>query len=180
LDTLFPVPTHPPSTLSPQRLPGSNLDSLAALQHVLKDNHNRSHIFFNRTRFHNHVTHRALATYALGGSASLIKDYYEQDTKNQRPSLKSPEPITQENFFEHLGDENFYQGYVTFFSKQMHEERASGTLEELIFSEKWNFQEGRDTTDQPSMPFRFMDGVLHPMIHVGYEAEFGLKEMLAE
>ncbi|KAF9230917.1 hypothetical protein BU15DRAFT_56733, partial [Melanogaster broomeanus] len=52
-----------------------------------------------------HVALRALAIYALGGSASLIKDYYEQDAKDQRPRLKSPEPITEENFVEHLGDE---------------------------------------------------------------------------
>ncbi|KAF9235893.1 hypothetical protein BU15DRAFT_64445 [Melanogaster broomeanus] len=180
LDTLFPVPSLPPSPLSPQRLPGSTLESLAALQHVLKDNHNRYHIFFNYTRFHNHVTHRALAIYALGGSASLVKDYYEQDAKNQRPAFKSPEPITEENFVEHLGDENFYQSYVTFFSKQIDEKGAAGTLEAFIFSEKYNFRGGIDATSQPEMLFRLMDGVLHPMIHVGYGIEFGLKGMLAE
>ncbi|KAF9235886.1 hypothetical protein BU15DRAFT_77493 [Melanogaster broomeanus] len=127
-----------------------------------------------------HAGYRALAIYALGGSASLIKDYYEQDGKNQRPAVKSPGPITEENFVEHLGDENFYRGYVTFFSKQIDEKGAAGTLEESIFSEKYNFQDGRDATRQPEMLFRLMDGLLHPMIHVGYGIEFGLKGMLAE
>ncbi|KAF9230922.1 hypothetical protein BU15DRAFT_83025 [Melanogaster broomeanus] len=180
LDALFPVPSLPPSPLSPQRFPGSSLESVAALQHVLKDNHNRYHIFFNYVRFHDHAGYRALAIYALGGSASLIKNYYEQDGKNQRPAVKSPGPITEENFVEHLGDENFYQGYVTFFNKQIDEKGAAGTLEEFIFSEKYNFQDGRDATRQPEMLFRLMDGLLHPMIHVGYGIEFGLKGMLAE
>ncbi|KAF9235892.1 hypothetical protein BU15DRAFT_64444 [Melanogaster broomeanus] len=167
LDTFFPVPALPPSPLSPQRLPGSSLESLAALQHVLKDNHSRYHIFFNYTWHHNHVTHRALAIYASGGSASLIKDYYEQDAKNQRPAVESPEPITEENFLEHLEDEknvvgSFYQSYVTFFSEQIDEKGAAGTLEEFIFSEKYNFQDGRDATNQPEMLLRLMDGLLHP------------------
>ncbi|KIK95047.1 hypothetical protein PAXRUDRAFT_25666 [Paxillus rubicundulus Ve08.2h10] len=163
LDKLFPVPSLPPSALSPQRFPGASLDSLAALQRVLKDNHQRYHIFC----LNSHITHRALAIYALGGSASLIKGYYEQDAKNQRPAFGSLEPITEENFVEHLGDENFYQSYVTFFSKQIDEKGAAGTLEEFVFSEEYNFQNGRDETSQPEMLFRFVDGLLHPMIHAG-------------
>jgi hypothetical protein len=56
LDELFPVPSLPPSQLSPQRLPGANLESLAALQGVLKDNHQRHHIFFNDIKFHKYVS----------------------------------------------------------------------------------------------------------------------------
>ena len=55
LDELFPVPSLPPSQLSPQRLPGANLESLAALQGVLKDNHQRYHVFFNDTKFHKYA-----------------------------------------------------------------------------------------------------------------------------
>ncbi|KAG6377856.1 hypothetical protein JVT61DRAFT_14637 [Boletus reticuloceps] len=180
LDELFPAPSHPPSLLSPQRLPGSTPESLAVLQNVLRDNHQRYHIFWNNTRFHNHVTHRALAIYALGGPATIIRDYYERDGQTQRPAFESPEPITEENFVDHLEDENYYQAYVTFFSKQVAEKGAARTLEEFVFSEKYNFQEGRDANTQPKMLVRLMDGVLHPMIHVGYGVEFGLKGMLVE
>lgn len=55
LDELFPAPSLPPSRLSPQRLPGANLESLAALQDVLKDNHQRHHIFLNNMRFHKYA-----------------------------------------------------------------------------------------------------------------------------
>ncbi|KAH0834191.1 hypothetical protein J3R83DRAFT_11503 [Lanmaoa asiatica] len=180
LDELFPVPSLPPSQLSPQRLPGANLESLVALRDVLKDNHQRYHIFFNHTRFHNHITHRALAIYALGGSAAIIRDYYERDGDIQRTAFESPEPITEENFTDHLGDENFYQGYVSFFSKQISEKGAASTLEEFVFSEKYNFQKGRNANAQPEMSVRLFEGLVHPLIHVGYGVEFGLKGMLAE
>jgi len=55
LNDLFPTPSLPPSQLSPQRLPGATLESLAALQDVLKDNHQRHHIYYNDTRFHKYV-----------------------------------------------------------------------------------------------------------------------------
>ncbi|KAF9230918.1 hypothetical protein BU15DRAFT_68776 [Melanogaster broomeanus] len=169
LDALFPVPSLPPSPLSPQRFPGSGLESVAALQRVLKDNHNRYHIFFNYTHFHDHVGYRALAIYALGGSASLIKDYYEQDGKNQRLAVKSPGPITEGNFVEHLGDENsqnivgsFYQGYVTFFSKQIDEK-------------------GRKRCDEATRNAVSLDGwTLSPHDPRRLRIEFGLKGMLAE
>ncbi|KAF8126386.1 hypothetical protein EV363DRAFT_1348460 [Boletus edulis] len=180
LDALFPAPSLPPSQLSPQRYPGANLESLTALQDVLKDNHQRHHIFFNETRFHNHITHRALAIYALGGSAAIIRDYYERDSRIQRPVVQSPEPITEENFIDHLGDENFYQAYVSFFSKQVSEKGSALILEEFIFSEKYNSQKGRETNTQPEMLARFFSDLSHALIHVGYGVEFGLKGMFVE
>ncbi|KAF8126387.1 hypothetical protein EV363DRAFT_1453115 [Boletus edulis] len=180
VDGLFPAPSLPPSHLSPQRYPGANLESLAALQDVLKDNHQRHHIFINETRFHNHMSHRALAIYALGGSAVIIRDYYERDARVHRLVVQSPEPITEENFVDHLGDENFYQAYVNFFSKQVSEKGSARILEEFVFSEKYNFQKGREANTQPEMLARFFSGLVHPLIHVGYGVEFGLKGTFVE
>ncbi|KAI9463444.1 hypothetical protein HD554DRAFT_2206431 [Boletus coccyginus] len=103
-----------------------------------------------------------------------------RDGQIQRPAVKSPESITKENFLDHLGDENFYQGYVSFFSDQISQKGAAGTLEEFIFSDKYNLQKGRDADTQPAMLARFIDGLGHPLIHVGYGVEFGLKGMLVE
>jgi hypothetical protein len=105
VEKLFPAPSPPPTVLCPQRWPGCNLESLAAMRHALIDNHTRYHIFFNNTKFHNHVTHRALAIYALGGSGPVIETLYKQDTKLQRAAFTSPHPITTQNFVDHLGDE---------------------------------------------------------------------------
>lgn len=47
LDSLFPTPTGPPSRNSPARWPGITPNSVKVLKKVLKDNHQRWHIFFN-------------------------------------------------------------------------------------------------------------------------------------
>ncbi|KAG2135389.1 uncharacterized protein EDB93DRAFT_1092359 [Suillus bovinus] len=180
VETLFPAPSPSPTVLCPQRWPGCNLDSLTAVQHVLIDNHIRHHIFTNHIKFHNHITHRALAIYASGGSSAVIEAFYKQDTKVQRAAFVSPHPITAQNFVDHLGDENYYEAYTTFFAKVIEEKGASATLDEFIFSEKYNFQPGRDAGSQPEMLSRFVDAVMHPLIHCGYGVEFGLKGMLAQ
>ncbi|KAG1857737.1 hypothetical protein DFJ58DRAFT_715931 [Suillus subalutaceus] len=177
---LFPAPSPPPTALCPQRWPGCNPESLATMRHVLIDNHTRYHIFWNDIRFHNHVAHRALAIYALGGSGPVIEALYKQDSKFQRAAFVSPHPVTTQNFVDHLGDENYYEAYTTFFAKAIEEKGASATLDEFIFSEKYNFQPGRDAESQPEMLCRFVNGVFHSLIHCGYGVEFGLKGMLAE
>ncbi|KAG1763927.1 hypothetical protein EDD22DRAFT_471845 [Suillus occidentalis] len=179
-ERLFPAPSPPPTALCPQRWPGCNLESLNAMRHALIDNHTRYHIFWNDIKFHNHVTHRALAIYALGGSGPVIEAFYKQDIKVQRPAFESPHPITTQNFADHLSDENYYEAYTTFFAKAIEEKGASATLDEFVFSERYNFQPGRDADSQPEMLCRFVDAVMHPLIHCGYGVEFGLKGMLAE
>lgn len=180
LDVLFPSPSSPPDVLSPPRYPGASSEAVAALAFVLKDNHTRYHIFFNYNRFHNHVAHRALALYGTGASGSLIEQFYTQDCAYQRPVVEPPEAITEENFIEHLGVENFYAAYKNFFSKVIEEKGVSAMLEEYIFSTKYNFAEGRDASAQPVMFARFLGALFHAFIHVGYGAEFGIPGMVVE
>ncbi|KAG1751806.1 hypothetical protein EDB19DRAFT_2000665 [Suillus lakei] len=150
------------------------------LRHALIDNYTRNHIFWNDIKYHNHITHRALAIYALGGSGSIIDAFYKEDMKIRRAAFVSPHPITAQNFVDHLSDENYYEAYTTFFANAIEEKGASATLDEFIFSEKYNFQPGRDAGSQPEMLCRFVDAVMHPLIHCGNGVEFGLKGMLAE
>ncbi|KAI6040216.1 hypothetical protein EDC04DRAFT_3111263 [Pisolithus marmoratus] len=178
LETLFPPPSLPPSALAPQRLPGTGTESLAALQYVLKDNHKRWNIFRNDLKQHNHAAHRALALYALGGSGSLIKEFYEQDSREQLPAVESPEAITPVNFVDHLGDGRYYKGYVTFLSQEIDEKGIPIVLEKYIFSSRFQYQEG--ASSRPEMLSRFMLSVFHALIHVGHGLEFGLKGMVAE
>jgi len=180
LDVLFPTPSLPPTVLCPQRFPGTSPEAVEALIHVLKDNHIKYHIFFNELRFHNHVTHRALALYATGASGALIEHFYKQDASHQRPAIEPPEAITEENFIGHLGDDKYYAAYITFFMKSIDTKGVSATLEDYIFSEKYNLVEGRDASTQPVMLIRVVLGLIHPLIHLGYGTEFGMPGMVAE
>jgi hypothetical protein len=51
-----------------------------------------------------HSTHHMLAIYALGASPEIIEDAYSRHDY-LKPAFDSPEPITEKNFNEHLGDE---------------------------------------------------------------------------
>ncbi|OAX40835.1 hypothetical protein K503DRAFT_768195 [Rhizopogon vinicolor AM-OR11-026] len=180
LETLFPAPSLPPTVLCPQLYAGSSPEAVAALRHVLKDNHIKHHIFFNDAKFHNHITHRALALYATGASGALIEHLYKQDSMRQLPVVEPPEAITEKNFIDHLGDDTFYAAYMTFFAKAIEEKGVSATLEDYVFAEKYNFVEGRDLSTQPVMLARFFAALFHAFIHVGYGIEFGIPGLVAE
>ncbi|KAG1750463.1 uncharacterized protein EDB91DRAFT_1217151 [Suillus paluster] len=179
-DALFPSPSPPPTVLCPARYPGASAEAVAALRYVLTDNHTKYHIFHNHLRYHNHITHHALALYAMGASGSLIEQFYKQESASQRPAIEPPEAITEENFIEHLGDDNFYAAYITFFIKVIEEKGVSATLDEYVFSQKFNFIDGRDASTQPAMLTRFLWGLFHALIHVGHGTEFGIPGMVAE
>jgi Questin oxidase-like len=51
-----------------------------------------------------HSSHRAIAIWALGADAAVIKAGYSKDSALQQPAFKSPEPITAANFSDHVAD----------------------------------------------------------------------------
>ncbi|PPR00213.1 hypothetical protein CVT24_004952 [Panaeolus cyanescens] len=185
LDFLFPAPPLLLSRRTQVFYPGTSAASTAALQKILKDNHVKWHVFFNEKRFHNHAAHRAIAAWALGANAATLEEGYKQDCRYEKPAFKSPERITPENFNEHLGDDRFYEAYLEFFTHYVHEKGVPSALEEFIFSRKANIGTSTGANvlpvhKQPQMLSRLFTGVLHPMIHVGYGAEFHLPGMIVE
>ncbi|OAX36703.1 hypothetical protein K503DRAFT_694635 [Rhizopogon vinicolor AM-OR11-026] len=182
LDDLFPAPSLLPAMLCPQRYPGNFPEAIAALRHALKDNHIKHHVFYTEEGLLelNHITHRALALYATGASGALIEHFYKLDSTLQRPVVDPPEVITEENFIEHLSDDRYYAAYVAFFMKSIDKKGSSATLDEYIFSKKYNFIEGRDASTQPAMLIRFFASILHPFMQVGYGTKFGIPGMVAE
>lgn len=117
----------------------------------------------------------------MGANGELLREGYKSDQSYQRPLGKSPAPISDGNFADHLGDGEYYQAYLEFFSNQLVTEGVDKTLEDYLYSQGANFN-GRAETDgsQPEMFARFMSGLMHPLIHTGYGLEFGLLGILAE
>nr|VWO99030.1 LysM domain-containing protein [Ganoderma boninense] len=165
---------------APSRFPGSTIETTAALQDRLMDNHVKWHIFFNKKRFHNHTAHQLLAIYQLGANGPLIDAAYKEEASYQRKQYDSPGSITEENFHEHLGDEDYYRAYLKFFTDVIMEKGPAGTLEKYIFSPKFNIEPPRPDAAPMCMTNRFLSGLLHPLIQTGYGAEFGLAGMFAE
>ncbi|KAF5319757.1 hypothetical protein D9619_008628 [Psilocybe cf. subviscida] len=185
LNNLFPRPTHAhllAAADTPLVLPhtraGPTAQSTAALQSILKDNHKKWHIFFNEMGFHNHTAHAAIALWTLGADESILHASYKENAAYQRPAFASPNDITKENWKDHLGDEKYYQAYLSFFTSEIIDKGKTHAtmLEEYVFSADANFDGGKN----PQMLTRFCDGLLHPLIHAGYGVEFGLPGIFAE
>ncbi|KAG0704109.1 hypothetical protein DFH29DRAFT_802401 [Suillus ampliporus] len=182
LPPLFQTPQPPLASICPQRWPGINAESTKMLLKALEDNHTRWHIFFNYRRFHNHVLHHLLAIWAMGASANIIWSAYETHCVYQRPAFESPSHITDHNFKEHLGDERFYAAYSDFFASELGKKGFARTFEEYIFAPSANYlaEPHSEKDGHPEMMARFIGGLLHPLIHIGCGAEFGLLGVSAE
>ncbi|KAH7886636.1 hypothetical protein F5I97DRAFT_1829234 [Phlebopus sp. FC_14] len=185
LARLFPALRPPPSVLAPARMPNAGPEATAALLKALKDNHERSHVFFNQFSFHNHSAHHLLALYALGApSPTLSAAYQDTHLDHMRIAFVAPERvvITDDNFTEYLGNDQYYNAYLDYFHRVVLEPGATipSLLEKYLFSEHYNIRTPMEGTQQPEMLNRFLEILVHPIIHVGYGAEFGLLGMIAE
>ena len=72
----------------------------------------------------------------------------------------------------------YYQAYISFFTEEVKSKGTDAVLEEYVFATSANYVSGQ--TEQPQMLGRFLDAVIHPLIHVGYGVEFGLPGMVIE
>lgn len=176
LDKLYALPLLK-GTFS---LSGSTDESAKKLLEKLRDNYVKWHAHFDSRGFHNHLTHHLIAIYGLGASAPLIEAANETHMY-QKPAFASPGPITEENFIEHIGDLNYYDSYLKFFSAYVLGHTPVETINRFIFSPEFNYIPNLDVgKKQPAMLERFESGLLHPMIHSACGLEFGILGQLAE
>ncbi|KAH9051498.1 hypothetical protein EDB87DRAFT_821189 [Lactarius vividus] len=188
LEKLYPVPL----STGIASLPGPTSASARALLSVLKHNRQNHHIFFNDRGFHNHVTHHVLAIYGLGASPEIIEDAYGTHDY-LKPAFESPEPITENNFAEHLGDARYYSSYLTYFSEYLRDHTPNEAFERFILSSSSNFNPdlaaatvqdvqsaGKEGKKHPEMLNRLLAGLVHPLIHLAYGFEFGIPGQVAE
>ncbi|KAF9258790.1 hypothetical protein L218DRAFT_876244, partial [Marasmius fiardii PR-910] len=179
---LWPTP-GPQGPDSPNRLPGITPDSTSKLRELLRKNHEEWYIFYDGDGRHNHISHHMLALWALGADTEILQAGYDLHSQLQQ-SLEAFHPtdkITKDNFNEHLGDRSYYKPYLEFFTSEVEAHGGFKGLEEYIFSYSQNFGTPNNREEkQPEMLGRFMGGLLHPIIHIGYGAEFGLPGMFVE
>ncbi|KAF8804078.1 hypothetical protein BYT27DRAFT_7225522 [Phlegmacium glaucopus] len=177
----MPPRTHRPTfnnPFQPRVWPGVSPASTVMLQNVLSDNHKRWHVFFNLQGFHNHSAHSALTLWCLGANESILQAAYTRSSEYQRPLLLSPNNITRATWRNHVRDERYYQAYLDFFVEEVKVKSFDAIIEEYIFAPDANYVAGNVT--QPEMLNRFFEGLLHPMIHVGFGVEFDLPGVFAE
>ncbi|KAJ7056796.1 hypothetical protein C8F01DRAFT_361735 [Mycena amicta] len=175
LAALWPNPGPSLTADTPARWPGSTPDSTKTAQKYLQQDFMQHHGFFNYRGAHNHTPFHILVEWSLGGNSDHLEAIWNQHVILERPSYRSPAVITASNFADHLGDEEYYQGYLYFFCDLLLNSSTNAVVEEWIFSSKSNFGGA-----QMEMLNRLLAGILHPMLYLGYGLEFSLPGLIAE
>lgn len=57
----------------------------------------------DRLYLNSHASHHLVAIYAMGAGGPLIEEAYQTHVVYMKPAFESPEPITEDNFWKHLG-----------------------------------------------------------------------------
>ncbi|PFH47437.1 hypothetical protein AMATHDRAFT_198053 [Amanita thiersii Skay4041] len=178
---LYPLPTLQGTgdkSMLPAVWPGVNPKTSATLVNILKEVHERWHCFFNReTGYHNHTSHHAIALWALGATEEAMRQAYTRDLAYQLPMVQPPGKITESNWKQHLGDDNYYKAYLDFFTQVVEQRGSAAAVEDYIFSLDANFSEDGSSI---AMFSRFLAAVYHPIIFVGYGLELGIPGMVVQ
>ncbi|KAF7308270.1 hypothetical protein HMN09_00675000 [Mycena chlorophos] len=175
LAALWPIPGPSLTAYTPPRYPGCTPETTVATRNYLQRDFEEHHGFFNYWGAHNHTAFHLLVQWSLGGTLEQIDAIWEQHVAQERGINMAPEPITEKNFMDHLGDQDYYQGYEFFFSELLAKKSADEVLEEWLFSDTANYG-GK----KPEMLNRLFAGILHPMLYLGYGLEFSLPGLMAE
>ncbi|CAF1248807.1 unnamed protein product [Rotaria sp. Silwood1] len=151
-------------------LPGITPETIETCSHLLQQNHENYHVYFNiQYGFHNHTAHHLLAALGLGASSHTLKHIYENQKKIQQPivSLHKKQDFGVNKC---LGDDNYYHDYLEFFTKELNNERYQGKIEDLI----------EDYLFNKDYLVLILSGAYHAFIHLGYALEFQSKLMAIE
>ncbi|KAH7071516.1 hypothetical protein BKA63DRAFT_535382 [Paraphoma chrysanthemicola] len=158
------------------RVKGITTESAEKTSQLLQLNHEKHHIFFNRSGFHNHIVHHLLTIYALGASPQEIQHGYDINATYQRP----PEPLKDsivndmhkpDRFKTYLGKEQYYHDFLVFFQEEIEAKTWQTVLNEYVFA-------GDERADD--LLARLYGGFLHPIIHLGFGIEFEQPAIIAE
>ncbi|KAI0021877.1 HypA protein [Xylariomycetidae sp. FL0641] len=142
---------------------------------LLQKDFETHHCFFNKSGFHNHISHHLLALYGIGASESDIQKGYDDNASYQRPMMKTheqPEEELQdwEKAKAKAGKEQYYPDFLAFFESEIDKKGWQNVLQEYMFA-------GTERADD--MLRRMMAGFVHPLIQLMYGVEWSQPAIIA-
>lgn len=128
-----------PGTAGVYHVPGITTASSKIGSQLLQENHDKFHIYFNTSGFHNHIAHHLLTIYALGATPDEIQQAFDNNKTMQRPQFPVEEQNVQDmadaaKFKKFLGKEKYFHDYEIFFRKEIDEKGWEAVLNEHVFS----------------------------------------------
>ncbi|KAF2106589.1 hypothetical protein BDV96DRAFT_507582 [Lophiotrema nucula] len=157
-------------------LPGISSETADKASELLNENHEKHHIFFNQSGFHNHIVHHLLTLFALNATPQELQTGYDDNASYQRPPAPVEKSVVKdmhdwEKYKTYLGKEKYYHDFLVFFQEEIDKKGWRGVLNEHMFR-------GNDRADD--MLVRMFAGFLHPIIHLGFGIEFEQPAIIAE
>jgi hypothetical protein len=150
--------------------------SYEAANHLLQKNHDEHHIFWRDVAGHNHIAHSILSVYALGGSPTEIQRAFEDGAGIQRP-IPSQEKLMAKTladpheFRARMGQLDEYPNFLAFFQNQILDKGWVAVVQEHCFSR---------TSNSETIFANLLEGLYHPLIHLGLGIEFAQPSIIAE
>jgi hypothetical protein len=120
-------------------VPGIAEESATKASELLQENHEKHHIFFNQSGFHNHIAHHLLTLYALNATPAQIQKQYDVNKGYQR----APPPVEQrviedmedpKQFQKFFGKEKYYKDYLKFFQKEIESKGWERVMNQYVFA----------------------------------------------
>ena len=133
---------------------------------LLKRNDEEHDIWFGDSHFHNHFPHTLLSQFGLGAPDSRLKKEWEIEDYLKPIQEKQPTEITDGNWTEYIGKDNYYHNYLDYFKYKIGQYGVQKTVVDYVLN--------------PALIPSFVSGAVHPLIHTGFGLEFGSDLVVAE
>ncbi|KAH8702153.1 putative HypA-like protein [Talaromyces proteolyticus] len=155
---------------------GAREDSAKRASELLQEDMRLHHIFFNKSRFHNHIVHHLLTLFALGASPEEIQAAYDRGHSYQRTAYPVEDDVVHSiiekgNFKDYLGKEEHYSSFLAYFQQEIDSKGVPTALQEHLFAEDQHADD---------MLARMFAGLIHPIIHLGFGIEFNQPAIIAQ
>lgn len=167
--------------LTPQRTGFARLDpspagTLEIANELLQRNHDSYHMYFRDVGGHNHIAHSVLSVLAMGGGPKELKRAYDDGYGYQRPLPALDLQVAQElhdpeKFRARMLNLDQYTNFLHFFESEIDAKGWQAVLQEYCFSR---------TPLAEAMFSQLYEGLLHPIIHLGFGIEFEQPSIVAE
>ncbi|KIA75333.1 hypothetical protein HK57_00212 [Aspergillus ustus] len=168
------LPTH----LGFARLPSATTpeSALSTANKLLRQNHDAFHMYFRDVGGHNHIAHSILSVLAMGGGPAQLTRAYTDGDSYQRPlpalDLSIAESFSDPDIFHtHMFDIHQYTNFLHFFTSQIDSKGWEAVVQEYVFAR---------TPLAETMFSQLYEGLLHPIIHLGFGIEFAQPSIIAE
>ncbi|KAJ5635556.1 uncharacterized protein N7484_008869 [Penicillium longicatenatum] len=158
------------------RIDPSPAGTIDTANELLQKNHDNYHMYFRDVGGHNHIAHSVLSVLAMGGGPKELKRAYDDGYGYQRPlpvlDLQVVEELSDpERFRARMLNLDQYTNFLHFFEKEIDEKGWQAVLQEYCFSR---------TPLAEAMFSQLYEGLLHPIIHLGFGIEFEQPSIIAE